>query len=416
MAINHHQFQGIVDALTRVLPFDRPADAVISSFYRDNRQLGAGDRFVISETVYATLRRFNYLNAIVAPDEVTPRHLTIAVLLKVRGINLKEIADYLTDDEKTFAAELKTRKPVLSLAEKAELPEWVIEKLDWPEDDVVALGYSLQQAAPLDLRVNTFKGKRKKIIAQLNDEGVEASETPYSTIGIRLKKKFQLQKHELYTSGQVEIQDEGSQLLGLLVGAKRGEMIVDFCAGAGGKTLLLAAAMANTGRLYALDVSEKRLKNLSPRLKRSGISNIYSIAIDSETDQRVKRLYGKIDRVLVDAPCSGMGTLRRNPDLKFRQSPQSVKELNEKQAAILESAAKLLKPGGRLVYATCSLLKDENDDIVNAFLEKHADFSVMPIQDALPKKVEIEAGEFLQLYPHKHNTDGFFAAVLVKNK
>ncbi len=415
MALTHHQFEGIVEALARVLPFDKPADAVISAFYRDHRQLGAGDRFAISETVYATLRRFNYLNALIAPDEITPRRMAIASLLKVRGHSVKEISDFLTDDEKTFAAELKSRKPELGLAEKAELPQWVIDKLDWPEEEIIELGYSLQQSAPLDLRVNTFKGKRKKIIALLNDEGIEASDTPYSTIGIRLKKKFQLQKHELYTSGQVEIQDEGSQLLGLLVGAKRGEMVVDFCAGAGGKTLLLAAAMANTGRLYAFDVSEKRLKNLSPRLKRSGISNIYSIAIDSETDSRVKRLYGKIDRVLVDAPCSGMGTLRRNPDLKFRQSPQSVAELNEKQSAILESAAKLLKSGGRLVYATCSLLKEENEDIVNAFLQKHPDFSVLPAKEALPKKIEIETGDYLQLYPHRHNTDGFFAAVLVRN-
>ena len=229
-----------------------------------------------------------------------------------------------------------------------------------------------------------------------------------------MKEKAQLQKHPLFLEGVVEVQDEGSQLLGLLVGAKRGEMVVDFCAGAGGKTLLLAAAMANTGRVYAFDVSEKRLDNLSPRLKRSGLSNISTTLINSESDARVKRLNGKIDRVLVDAPCSGMGTLRRNPDLKFRQSPLSVEELNAKQSAILESASYLLKPGGRLVYSTCSLLADENERIVEKFLAAHPEYKLMPISEALPK-IDLGGGDYLHLYPHCHATDGFFAAVMVRS-
>ncbi len=414
MALTSHQFRGIVDALTQVLPFTYPADAVMSHFFREHRKLGSGDRQVISETIYATLRRYNFLSALIAPEEVTPRHLAIAALLRLRGHNLREITDQLSDDEKKFATSLKGRGSQLDLAARSELPAWVIEKLGWPEEEIVQLGQSLQQAAPLDLRVNSFKTKRKNVMEQLSAAGISATETPYSPFGIRLKEKLQLQKHPLFLEGMVEVQDEGSQLLGLLVGAKRGEMVVDFCAGAGGKTLLLGAAMANTGRVYAFDVSAKRLDNLSPRLKRSGLSNIGATLISSETDARVKRLNGKIDRVLVDAPCSGMGTLRRNPDLKFRQSPQSVAELNVKQSAILESASYLLKPGGRLVYSTCSLLVDENEAIVEAFLAKHPEYQLMPIAEALPK-IDLGDGNYLHLYPHSHATDGFFAAVMVRS-
>jgi 16S rRNA (cytosine967-C5)-methyltransferase len=208
------------------------------------------------------------------------------------------------------------------------------------------------------------------------------------------------------------VQDEGSQLLGFLLEPKRGEMVVDFCAGAGGKTLLLGALMRNTGRLYAFDVSDKRLANLKPRLARSGLSNVHPARIEHERDQKIKRLAGKADRVLVDAPCSGLGTLRRNPDLKWRQDEASVAELTVKQAAILDAAATLVRPGGRLVYATCSLLSAENDDIVAAFLEKHPDFSLLPAAAVLGKQGIACEGDVLRLLPHLHNTDGFFAAAL----
>jgi 16S rRNA (cytosine967-C5)-methyltransferase len=169
--------------------------------------------------------------------------------------------------------------------------------------------------------------------------------------------------------------------------------------------------------LYAWDISEKRLTNLKPRLKRSGLSNVQPQLIAHENDSKVKRLAGKIDRVLVDAPCSGLGTLRRNPDLKFRQSPQSVDELKVKQAAILASAARLLKKGGRLVYATCSLLHEENQGIVEAFLATHPDFALLPAGEVLRQQhIDLEMGDYLQLTPQSHNTDGFFAAVLERNK
>jgi len=194
-------------------------------------------------------------------------------------------------------------------------------------------------------------------------------------------------------------------------------MVVDFCAGAGGKTLLLGALMNSKGRLYALDTSEKRLNNLKPRLKRSGLSNLHAQRISNENDLKVKRLAGKIDRVLVDAPCSGLGTLRRNPDLKWRQSPESVQELKQKQAAILAASASLLKPGGRLVYATCSFLPEENQEIIEQFLATHPKFSLLNCTELLTQqKIPLETGEFLQLSPKLHGTDGFFAAALTIKK
>ena len=218
-------------------------------------------------------------------------------------------------------------------------------------------------------------------------------------------------------TGRAGVQDEGSQLLALAVEARRGEMVVDFCAGAGGKTLLLGAMMRSTGRLYAFDVADKRLAKLKPRMARAGLSNVHPILISNENDIRVKRLAGKVDRVLVDAPCSGLGTLRRNPDLKWRQSPQGVDELIHKQTDILTAAARLLKPGGRLVYATCSILEEENAAIVDAFLATHAGFHRLSAQEVLAAQgIAIDCGEDLRLSPHKHGTDGFYAAVLERVK
>ena len=235
---------------------------------------------------------------------------------------------------------------------------------------------------------------------------------------MRLREKPALNKHPMFLDGAVEVQDEGSQILGMLVEPRRGEMVVDFCAGAGGKTLQMGAAMNSSGRLYAFDVSDKRLANLAPRLKRSGLSNVFPQRISGENDAKVKRLRGKIDRVLVDAPCTGLGTLRRNPDLKSRQTDEGLAELNAKQRAILAAAAALVKPGGRLVYGTCSLLTEENEDIVDEFLARHADFHLVPAGDVLKRQgITIPGtGEYLRLYPHVHDTDGFFAAVMERDK
>ena len=278
-------------------------------------------------------------------------------------------------------------------------------------------GHAPRSAAPLDLRVNALKGKREDAQRQLADAGFAAVPTPHSPWGLRLEGKPALNKLEVFTHGLVEVQDEGSQLLALLTDPKRGEMVVDFCAGAGGKTLALGAAMRNTGRLYAWDTSGHRLDAMKPRLARSGLSNVHPAQLAHERDERVKRLAGKIDRVLVDAPCSGLGTLRRNPDLKWRQSPQAIQELQAKQAAILDSAARLLKPGGRLVYATCSLLRAENEDVADAFqAAQAAAFEPLAAGELLAQAhvaqaADLDAQGRLRLWPQRHGTDGFFAAV-----
>jgi 16S rRNA (cytosine967-C5)-methyltransferase len=307
----------------------------------------------------------------------------------------------------------------LPIALKSNLPEWLWQKIaaQFGEDEALTLATSLNTPAPLDLRVNTLKANREDVVASLAQAPIIAEPTPYSALGLRVIKKPSIQNLPLFKDGSIEVQDEGSQVLAQILGAKRGEMVADFCAGAGGKTLAIGAAMRNTGRLYAFDISEKRLAKLKPRLARSGLSNVHPVVIAHERDAKIKRLSGKLDRVLVDAPCSGLGTLRRNPDVKWRQTPVGIAELNVKQAAILDSAARLVKAGGRLVYATCSILDEENEGIVSQFLATHPDFALLPASEVLAEqKIELEMGDYLKMYPHRHQTDGFFAAILQRKK
>jgi len=350
----------------------------------------------------------------------SPRRVMLACLARWGSVSLRELEPFLRGDEGEWLVSLKAvPAESFSFVAQAELPEWLVERLRPALDDagILELGRALQQPAPMDLRVNLMLAKREQVLARLAADGIAARPTPYSPAGVRLAEKFAINRHPLYLEGQVEVQDEGSQLLGYLVAPRRGEMVVDFCAGAGGKTLVMGAMMQSLGRLYAFDVSDKRLAGLKPRLKRSGLSNVHPQRIDSENDAKVKRLAGKIDRVLVDAPCSGFGTLRRNPDFKIRQSPQSVVELAAKQAAILEGAARLLKPGGRLVYATCSFLPEENEGIVEAFLARHPEFHSLDCSALLAEQsIALDTGRQLRLLPHRHGCDGFFAAALERKK
>lgn len=423
------------------LKFEHPADAVVSKFFRDHRKtyaFGPRERATLAETVYNVLRhklRFDHFS----PSGSGPKERRMAIL---------GLAQYLKDHatapqgkgkggadhplsfvmaalNKQEAAWLEACEQVnvndLMERHRHNLTEWLVAPLKaqvgdgfWPLVD------SMNSAAPLDLRVNSFTDKREDVQHELKLAGIDAQPTPYSPWGLRIEGKPSLTKLDAFARGAVEVQDEGSQLLALLLDAKRGEMVVDFCAGAGGKTLAIGASMRSTGRLYAFDVSAHRLEALKPRLARSKLSNVYPSAIAHERDERVKRLTGKIDRVLVDAPCSGLGTLRRNPDLKWRQSPKDVAELTAKQTAILASAARMVKPGGRLVYATCSVLPEENEAIAQAFTEAHPNFVPLSAAETLTAlKVPNAAslcttnGQFVRLWPHLHATDGFFAAVWV---
>jgi 16S rRNA (cytosine967-C5)-methyltransferase len=262
------------------------------------------------------------------------------------------------------------------------------------------------------LRVNLARASREEVLALLTADGLEPRATPYSPAGIRLAGKPAINRHPLFKQGLIEVQDEGSQLIAWLLGPRRGEMIADYCAGAGGKTLAAAALMRGTGRIYAFDTSPKRLASLAPRAARAGITNVHAVVLAAGHDARVKRLAGKLDRVLVDAPCSGFGTLRRNPELKWRYGETAVAELAEKQRRILAAASRLVKPGGRLVYATCSLLEQENEAVAIAFGAAQTEFTPVSCQKLLEaQRIALTTGEYLKLLPHRHGTDAFFAAV-----
>lgn len=406
-----------VRAVDLVLPLQHPADRALSQFFRDNRALGQQDRGFVADTAYLVLRHLASLKHV--SPRADAKHLTLAALALYAGRTMRELEPHVRDKEHTWLVALKGEdRASWPLGAQLELPDWLIARLQTTHDasELMVLARALNTPAPLDLRVNVLKGNRDAAIATLAEDGITAVATPYSPLGLRVTGKPALQKTRAFEQGLVEVQDEGSQLIGLLLEARRGEMAVDFCAGAGGKTLLIAEQMRNSGRVYAFDVSDSRLAKLTPRLARSGVSNIHPQRLKDENDTHVKRLAGKIDRVLVDAPCTGLGTLRRNPDLKWRQTEQSVVELVAKQTAILASAARLVKPGGRLVYATCSLLREENEDIVDAFLAKHPQFEVVPVRDVLARSgiALDDQDRFLKLNPATHNTDGFFAAVLTR--
>ncbi len=404
------------ELLRALLRFDQPADSVVSAFFREHRALGARERHALAETAYAVLRQ-RLLVQHLAQSGSGPLERRLAILAWPGGEAALRAA--LSAPEQAWLAEVaKIDREGLPEKLRHNLPDWLAAPLQAAlGDEFWSLVQALSQPAPLDLRVNLLKAKRDEVQQALAQAGIESAPTPHSPWGLRLAGKPALHQLDVFTKGLVEIQDEGSQLLALLTDAKRGEMVVDFCAGAGGKTLALGAAMRNTGRLYAFDTSGHRLDALKPRLARSGLSNVHPAQLAHERDDRIKRLAGKIDRVLIDAPCSGLGTLRRHPDLKWRQSPKAVAALQAMQGKILASAARLLKPGGRLVYATCSLLAAENEDVVAAFDAAHgAEFEPVPAQAALEAaRVEqaatLVSGPYLRLWPQRHQTDGFFAAV-----
>ncbi|MDK4687906.1 RsmB/NOP family class I SAM-dependent RNA methyltransferase [Kingella negevensis] len=417
--MNQTQLNHTAAVLAKILTFNDPADVVLSNYLRNNRKLGRADRHEIAETAFAAIRHYQKIAAAIRRPHVQARKAALAALVLGRSVNISQIEELLNEEDgkKEFLSSLKARKAEFlgSLNTATELPEWLIDvlKTHWSDEEILAFGRSVTQPAPLDVRVNTLNGKRDKILAQLQTEFPNAIATPFAPNGIRFPNKPALNKHPLFLDGTIEVQDEGSQLLAQLVGAKRGEMVVDFCAGAGGKTLAIGAQMANKGRIYAFDIAEKRLANLKPRMTRAGLTNIHPEKISNEHDPRIARLNGKADRVLVDAPCSGLGTLRRNPDLKYRQSPETLANLLKQQQSIFQAASQLVKSGGRLVYATCSILPEENEMQVAEFLKNNSDFELVNCAELLAaQKIDLDTGEFLRMNTAEHNTDGFFAAVL----
>ena len=412
-------FKSAAELLGVILTGTSPADAQMERHFRAHPKLGARDRGYIAETVYTCLRRRRFLEYLAsgsATSSATAEAIVTACVISLQGGNDRTHAGAgFRGDSAAIVERVRTLNlERLPLGVQLDLPDWLLDRLlaEYGESETRALAAALNQPATLDLRVNTLKATREEAAACLAEAGLPVEPTPWSPVGLRRRERAPIFRTRCFKEGLIEVQDEGSQLLSLLVEPKRHEMVVDFCAGAGGKTLHLAALMANSGSLYAFDISATRLERLKPRLARAGLDNVRSVAIQNERDVRVQRLAGKIDRVLVDAPCSGTGTLRRNPDIKWRAI--DVEKLAATQRAILASASTLLKPGGRLVYATCSLLREENEDVVAGFLATHPGFAMVPAAEVLARRhvALMPDGEYLRLLPHRHRTDGFFAAVL----
>ncbi|MFD2264572.1 RsmB/NOP family class I SAM-dependent RNA methyltransferase [Lacibacterium aquatile] len=414
------------------------ADAAASRYFRERRYIGSKDRSSVAERLFAILRRRArldwWVNRILerSPDSPPPaaRHRLIADLILVDNWGMQKFLDSF-DGEKHHPAPLSRAEKTLieKLADQPldhpEMPRWVrFEVPEWAEGKLTELFENddaelaaLNENAPLDLRTNRLKCDRDAAMEALKEQGLTVEAAPWSPLAIRVEGRPALGNLPAFHEGIVEVQDEGSQLVALLADAKPGQWVMDYCAGAGGKTLALAAEMENKGRLVASDISAKRLMRAVERLRRAGVHNAERRPLDGEHAQWFKRQAGKFDRVVVDAPCSGTGTWRRNPDMKWKIGPEDIAELQVKQREIIAAASKLVKTGGRLVYATCSILPEENEQTIAGFLADHPDFQVVPVTKIWAERIGTECpveGDFLRLSPKKHGTDGFFTAVLEK--
>lgn len=426
------RLQAVIDLLTETQQLRAtgrviPADALLANYTRTRRYIGSKDRAAIAELFYAVLRHQRCLSWWVERlgTPASAKMLTLFAALYYGGESVETLARYAREDQHAYPALTADEKQALAnisggnichddmdIADRYSVPDWIATRLQtqYPEDHE-ALFASLLEQAPLDLRVNTLKASRQQVLQALAKEGIGAEPTPYSSTGIRLTKRLPLFSLDIFRNGWFEVQDEGSQLVARLANALPGQRVIDFCAGAGGKTLALAAQMQNKGSIFAWDIHQRRLHDLPRRLKRAGVDNVRWQVIDSEQDSRIKRHKGRADIVLVDAPCTGSGTWRRNPDLKWRTTQTDLAELVDLQSHILDSAQRLVKPGGKLVYITCSLLEEENQQQVARLLATHPQFMPEPVEESIPGQL---SGGMMQLLPHRHYTDGFFTAVLRK--
>ncbi len=414
------RIEQVRSVLGEILQWEYPADAALSHWFRAHPKLGMRDRGEVAEAVFDVLRHLRRYRQY-AESGTGPAARRLAILGLASVFDKSVLNQGLSEQEQHWLGHVQ-RIDVASLsrAVRDSLPDWLDERLA-ALDNPDSLVRALNQTAPLDIRVNPLKADRNDMLQQLRGgPGLryDPEPTPYSPWGIRLQGRPPVNRWPMFEKGEIEVQDEGSQILAALVAPKRGEMVIDYCAGAGGKTLLLGALMRSTGRLYAFDVSAARLARAKPRFARSGLSNIVPVVINADNDQRVKRLRGKAHRVLIDAPCSGLGTLRRNPDLKWRQHPESLQALLDTQRNILRQAARCVAAGGRLVYATCSVLPEENEQQVEAFLAENPDFTLLNAGKIAADRCEnlTQEGPYLRMRPDVHGTDGFFAAVMERAK
>ncbi|MGD9887673.1 MAG: RsmB/NOP family class I SAM-dependent RNA methyltransferase [Halothiobacillaceae bacterium] len=411
----YHHFALAVEILSEIAQGTVPADQVLYHHFRKLPQMGARDRGIVAESVYGVLRQRRSLAWRMGVGEKQWNMLVVGFLLDQDWADKTFVLKWLGNQGAAQALDdLARNSDDAPLAVRANLPDVLAERLlnVYSEDELLALCAAMNQPAPVDIRVNTLKAKREDILHMLDELGLPTEITPFAPHGLRRHDRRPLFSLPAFKEGLFEVQDEASQLVGHLVAPKPGERVLDLCAGAGGKTLQLGALMQSKGSLMATDISAHRLEKLTPRMRRAGLSNVRPVAISGMTDAHLKRNKGMFDRVLIDAPCSGTGTWRRNPDLKWRVL--ELEELNATQAALLDGAVRLLKPAGQIVYATCSILPEENERIVEQFLANHADFKLLSAAEILAAQGihPPHVGEMLKLDPAQHGTDGFFAAVL----
>ena len=410
--LRHPQWQLATRTLASVLNGRQRAEGVLQEAFRAQRAMGARDRRLVGELVYGVLRDLRRLQALAgehAPDVATLclLHALQSELAEVDALNQFAGAERVADAQRRCAdpAAGLTEAQVLNVPDDI-FREWTAR---YGAEEAAVLAAALQQSAPVDLRVNSLKADRETARAALAQSGIEGEPTPFAPLGLRLPGRVALQATPAWRDGWVEPQDEGSQLLAALVAAQPHERVADYCAGAGGKTLALAAAMQNQGELWALDVDERRLARMVPRLQRAGVSCVQSLALKS-AEAWLRERAASFDAVLVDAPCSGTGTWRRQPDARLWLPDFDA--MTQLQLEVLRAAALLVRPGGRLIYATCSLMASENDAIVDAFLASSDLFHERDAGVALAAQGMNLPGARLRLLPHRHGTDGFFAAIL----
>jgi 16S rRNA (cytosine967-C5)-methyltransferase len=403
------QLASIIELVEKIQLYpQKPADSVMQSYFRNRRYIGSSDRRAIGDKVYGVLRHYLGLkNALTVTSE---RLLVFAYYLLVQKISLSELEQLvghgygpapLSENELLFLSELKTYNPFA-------MPKWLEEAINNPQ-----LIESLHEQAQFDIRVNSLKNTRDAILKELTAEGFDATETPLSPVGIRLGKRQPLNTHNLWKDGTLEVQDEASQIVGLLCDAKPSMQILDYCAGAGGKSLSMAASMQNKGNLTLCDIHPHRLQRAKERLRRAGVTT-YQLKDINQDNSWFKRQQNRFDRVLVDAPCTGTGTLRRNPDLKNRLERSDLEELSALQRKILEQAQKFVKPNGRLIYATCSVLPAENELQTEWFLNNHPEFEAIPVAEIWQQIIGTNCpftSDTAQFFPHTHGTDGFFVSI-----
>lgn len=415
------RISAVIDLLSHAFtPGKAPFDVIINQYFKQRRYAGSQDRRIILEYVYGVLRNFYKLLYVTQEESPHPSFIRLYLLAYLKlclHVEESEIMSWfsgiehaplpLTEDEQDF---LKTLPE-----ETVNWPEWVKANAPgflWPEfqsifgENAFSEADILNQEATVDLRINLLRTHREFIKESLGSEEIEIVETPYSPFGLRLKKRINLTTHPLYRQGLFEFQDEASQLVSLLCDVQEGDTVLDYCAGAGGKTLALVMLMKNKGHIDAYDVSFDRLKKAEFRAQRTGCHNI------SFLSDKPNKTY---DRVLVDAPCSGVGTWRRHPEWRLTLTPQKLMQFVSLQKEIIGRASQNVKVGGRLIYVTCSLLPCENEKIIEDFLVHHPQFKMIPVSLIWKKLLKIPyetTSLFLRFTPHQHKTDGFFIAIL----